>query len=378
MKNMNQKILCLFYTGIFLFSSILVYSYINPTKASSAPIPNMIQNGAFTQWTSNSSTSPITYNPLYWETVHANYTQSNAAGLNGQPVVIWNITTPDVSQNYGGCNLNGNNNGYGDIEGTDNFSCGIYQGNLGQLSSYTNLSLDWDITINAFNANYFPSTTPIIAIGLSIDNNNNTGYIQPARPFPFSVYDDPNANLISPSGAYEVDYVWHTTCVDPMVTNPYQHFAYYQSVLYGNNFMDVKDYDILEPSPSGPSSFAIPNVPIGTSVHYKISIDVPNGIIQYFYNNTRIYAVQDTNIYTGNIFVEAFDYGVSEYTISNITLTANTPSVAEYNPPVTVLTVMIPLVVVAAYVRRRKPHSARLLSFRNYLFSIPARTNLRE
>jgi len=345
---MNQKILCLFCIGIFLFSSILAYSYINPTKASSTPVPNMIQNGTFTQWTSNSSTSPVTYNPLYWGTVHANYTQSNAAGLSGQPVVIWSITTPDISQNYGGCNLNGYNNGYENIEwlyGTDNFSCGIYQGNLGQLSSYTNLSLDWDITINAFNANYFLATTPIIALGLSINNNNNTGYIQPARPFPFSIYDNPNANLISPSGAYEVDYIWHTTCIDPDMANPYQHFTYYQSVLYGNNFTDVNDYD----------------VPIGNSVHYKIFIDVPNRTMQYFYNNTPFYAVQDANMYTGNIYVEAFDYGVSEYTISNVTLTANVPSVAEYNFPVTVLTVMIPLVVAAAYVRRRKPHSARLL-----------------
>lgn len=353
LKNMNQRILGLFYTGIFLFSSILVYSHINPAKASSAPVPNMIQNGAFTQWTSNSSTSPITYNPLYWGTVHANYTQSNGAGL-GQPVIIWNLTTPDISQNYGGCNLNGYNNGYGDFVGTDNFSCGIYQGNLGQLSSYSNISLDWDITINAFNAGYQPGTTPIIAIGLSIDNNNNTGYIQPARPWPFSVYNNSNANLISPSGAYEVDYIWHTTCIDPSAILEGDHFTYYQSVLYGDNFTDVKDFDIH--GGSNGDYYVTPNVPIGTSVHYRIFIDVPNGMIQYFYNNTRIYAVQDTNIYTGNIFVEAFDYGVSEYTISNITLTANTPSVAEYNSPVTVLTVMIPLAVVAAYVRRRKPH----------------------
>jgi hypothetical protein len=133
------------------------------------------------------------------------------------------------------------------------------------------------------------------------------------------------------------------------------HFTYYQSVLYGDKSTDVKDFDIY--NFTSPGDFvAWPNVPIGTSVHYKIFIDVPNGMIQYFYNNTRIYAVQDTNIYTGNIYVEAFDYGVSEYTISNITLTANVPNVAEYNSPVTVLTVMIPLVVVAVYARRRKPH----------------------
>jgi len=313
----------------------------NTAKASSAPIPNMIQNGTFTQWTSNSSTSPMTYNPLYWGTVHANYTQ---------------LTTPDISQNYGGCDLNGYNNIYGDISGTDNFSCGIYQGNLGQLSSYTNLSLDWDITIHAFDADYSSGSTPIIAFGLSIDNNSNTGYIQPTRPWPFRIYNNSNAILISPSGAYEVDYVWDTSCIDPMAILEGDHFTYYQSVLYGDNFTDVKDFDIY--NFSSPGDFvAWPDVPIGTSVHYKIFIDVPNRTIQYFYNNTAIYTIQDDNMYTGNIYVEAFDYGVSEYTISNVTLTKNALSVAEYNLPVTVLMVMVPSVVLAIYVRRRKPRA---------------------
>jgi hypothetical protein len=146
-----------------------------------------------------------------------------------------------------------------------------------------------------------------------------------------------------------------------MFINEGQHFAYYQSVLYGGSFTDVKDFDVTEGTPPG-DLYVIPDVPIGNSVHYKIFIDVPNRTMQYFYNGTLIYAVRDPNMYVGNIYVEAFDYGASEYTISNVTLIANVPSVssvAEYNSPATVLTVMIPLVVIALYVRRRKPHSAR-------------------